>query len=78
MYAQTEATTQTETPPKKKQLQPRRETLKQLGGVCARTTERWEQKPELGFPPPVFINGRKYDDPEEIVAFIAARKAARR
>jgi hypothetical protein len=56
-------------PPRKKKLQPRKKTLEQLG-VCARTPERWERDPKLGFPPPTYINGRKYDDPDEIAEFI--------
>jgi hypothetical protein len=28
--------------------------------VCLRTLSRWDDKPELGFPPPIYINGRKY------------------
>lgn len=31
-------------------------------GVVSRTLERWDQRPELGFPPPEYINGRKYRD----------------
>jgi hypothetical protein len=56
----------------KKRLQPRRKTLEQLG-VCARTPERWEKNPAIDFPTPTYINGRKYDDPDQIAAFIAKK-----
>jgi hypothetical protein len=41
-------------------IQPRRETLRQLG-KSARTLERYELDPELGFPKAIKINGRKHD-----------------
>jgi len=28
--------------------------------VVVRTLERWDRQPDLGFPPPVRINGRRY------------------
>ena len=28
--------------------------------VTPRTIHRWDRQPDLGFPRPVFINGRKY------------------
>jgi hypothetical protein len=28
--------------------------------VCLKTLSRWDAKLELGFPPPIYINGRKY------------------
>jgi hypothetical protein len=59
-----------------KKLQPRRKTLEQLG-VCARTPERWEKDPAVGFPQPAYINGRKYDDTDEIAAFIESRNQER-
>jgi hypothetical protein len=31
-------------------------------GVSLRTLPRWDARPELGFPVPVYINGRKYRD----------------
>jgi DNA-binding transcriptional MerR regulator len=45
-------------------------------GVCKRTIDRWDEQPELGFPPPVWINGRKYRDTDLLAAFIAARVRA--
>jgi len=29
--------------------------------VSDRTISRWEQDPELGFPQPMIVNGRKFD-----------------
>lgn len=28
--------------------------------ICSRTLNRWEERPELGFPKPVRINRRRY------------------
>jgi hypothetical protein len=28
--------------------------------VTVRTVDRWDHRPELRFPPPLWINGRKY------------------
>jgi hypothetical protein len=51
-------------------LQPRRKTLQRYG-ICRLTGERWEKNPDLGFPAPTFINGRKYDDVEALDAWDA-------
>ena len=40
---------------------PRRATCARYG-VCSRTIARWERDPDLKFPQPTVINGRKYDD----------------
>jgi hypothetical protein len=45
-------------------------------GVCTRTLDRWDDQPELGFPPPVWINGRKYRDTDRLDAFDQARVRA--
>jgi hypothetical protein len=45
-------------------------------GVCKKTPSRWDQHPELGFPPVVWINGRKYRDSYQLDAFDAARVRA--
>jgi hypothetical protein len=37
--------------------------------VNPRTLPRWDDKPELGFPPPIYINGRKYRDEERLDQF---------
>ncbi|WP_256807767.1 AlpA family transcriptional regulator [Bradyrhizobium sp. Bra64] len=31
-------------------------------GVCDRTIARWERDPDLSFPQPMLLNGRKYYD----------------
>ena len=38
-------------------------------GVSQRTIPRWDGKPELGFPKPIYINKRKYRDEAELDAF---------
>jgi hypothetical protein len=45
-------------------------------GVCTRTLDRWDDQAELGFPPPVWINCRKYRDTDRLDAFDAARVRA--
>jgi hypothetical protein len=45
-------------------------------GVCKRTLLRWDEQAELGFPPLVYINDRKYRDSEQLDAFDAARVRA--
>jgi hypothetical protein len=45
-------------------------------GVCTKTLERWDDKPELGFPPIVWINGRKFRDADLLDAFFVARVRA--
>jgi hypothetical protein len=45
-------------------------------GVCKKTLERWDQKPELKFPPIIWINGRKFRDADEVDAFILAQVRA--
>jgi predicted DNA-binding transcriptional regulator AlpA len=47
-------------------------------GVVAYTLWRWDHdKPELGFPKPVRINGRKYRVEAELDQFDATRAAER-
>jgi hypothetical protein len=58
-------------------VQPRRKTAKQLG-VCTRTITRWEQNPQLGFPPCALINGRKYDRVADVLRWVFARAAGKR
>jgi len=56
---------------------PRRKTCDRYG-VCDRTITRWERDPDLNFPKPTIINGRKYDDEDQLTAWDranAARKA---
>lgn len=40
-----------------------------------RTIERWERDPELDFPKPLIIRGRKYRDEAELEAWERARVA---
>jgi hypothetical protein len=35
--------------------------------VCDRTIARWQNDPDLNFPSPIVINGRKYFDEIEVV-----------
>jgi hypothetical protein len=42
-------------------------------GVCKKTLGRWDDKPELGFPPIIWINGRKFRDADLLDAFFTAR-----
>jgi hypothetical protein len=41
--------------------------------VDKRTLARWDEKPERGFPPPVYINGQRYRDGDKLDEFDAAR-----
>jgi hypothetical protein len=45
-------------------------------GVCKKTLGRWDDKPELGFPPIIWINGRKFRDADLLDAFFVARVRA--
>jgi hypothetical protein len=45
-------------------------------GVDKRTLPRWDEKPELGFPPPIYINGLRYRDGDKLDEFDAARVRA--
>jgi hypothetical protein len=38
-------------------------------GVSVRTLARWDQTPELGFPSPTYIRGRKYRHVERLERF---------
>lgn len=37
--------------------------------VTAMTLHRWDRDPELGFPPPITIRGRKYRSRKQLQAF---------
>jgi DNA-binding transcriptional MerR regulator len=45
--------------------------------VVPRTIARWERNPELNFPQPTVINGRKYYDDDALTAFDRAQAARR-
>jgi hypothetical protein len=38
-------------------------------GVSTRTLARWDTIPALGFPPPIYVNGRRYREPEALSAW---------
>jgi hypothetical protein len=42
-----------------------------LGNKSQRTIDRWTLDTELGFPPPIFIRGRKFRELAAIEAFEA-------
>jgi predicted DNA-binding transcriptional regulator AlpA len=44
-----------------------------LCGVSRRTLNNWNNKPELGFPPPVHINQRRYYDQAAVQAWLEAK-----
>lgn len=44
-------------------------------GVNPRTIVRWDANPELGFPPPIYINRRKYREEAKLNAFDRAQAA---
>jgi hypothetical protein len=48
-------------------------TVARRYGVSKRTVERWLEDPDLGFPVPMDINGRRYFDLHELEQFERAR-----
>jgi hypothetical protein len=44
--------------------------------VDKRTLARWDEKPEMGFPPLIYINGLRYRDEGKLDEFDAARVRA--
>jgi hypothetical protein len=45
-------------------------------GRGLRTLARWDARPELGFPPPIFINKRKYRDADKLATWARERALA--
>jgi hypothetical protein len=43
-------------------------------GVHPKSLPRWDRRPELQFPPPIYINGRRYRRWDQIEEFV--RRAA--
>jgi hypothetical protein len=43
-------------------------------GIHPKSLRRWDERPELGFPPPIRVNGRKYREWNAIREF--ERRAA--
>jgi predicted DNA-binding transcriptional regulator AlpA len=46
-------------------------------GVSEMTVWRWDRQPDLGFPPPIRINGRKYRRFSKLLAWEATRDAGK-
>jgi hypothetical protein len=46
--------------------------------VSAMTIWRWDRDPNLGFPKPIYIRGRKYRDERELDLFDEARRQSPR
>jgi hypothetical protein len=46
-------------------------------GKHVSTLKNWDQNPTLGFPKPIYINGRRHRDADELDAFDRARAAER-
>jgi hypothetical protein len=55
---------------------PRRITCQRYG-VSSRTISRWERNPDLNFPQPEVINGRKYDDEGRLIEWDRANAGKR-
>ncbi len=51
------------------ELAPDSKIAKQLG-VHPKSLPRWDRRPELHFPKPIYINGRKYRRQAEIREFL--------
>jgi hypothetical protein len=51
------------------EITPDSKIAKQLG-VHPKSLPRWDRRPELNFPKPIFINGRKYRRQAEIREFL--------
>ena len=58
------------TPPNKRLLKSAA-VMARFGGISGQTLWRYGRDPELGFPKPIYINGVRYWDDDEIEAFIA-------
>jgi predicted DNA-binding transcriptional regulator AlpA len=46
-----------------------RQVRARYGGKCQRTIDRWIDNQELGFPKPTMINGRRFWDEADLVAW---------
>jgi hypothetical protein len=57
-------------------LMPDSKVAKDRYHVCLKTLSRWDEKPELKFPPAEVINGRKYRCTDKMDAWDAARALA--
>ena len=52
--------------PRKQVLIPDRVVAEERYHVHVMTLRRWDKNPELGFPPPVYVNGRRYREIEKL------------
>jgi len=59
-----------------KRLLPDRLVRQRMGDIAPSTLYRWDRNPQLGFPKPVVINGRKYRDEQELEDFLRSHAAA--
>jgi hypothetical protein len=60
-----------------KRYAPARKMRERYGNISPMTEYRWVQDAKLGFPKPIYINGRKYYDLDELEAFDRARAVKR-
>jgi hypothetical protein len=40
-------------------------------GIHVKSLPRWDRRPELGFPKPVYLNGRKFRSWSEVKAWVS-------
>lgn len=65
--------------PTKKALLSARKVRERYSDISDMTLWRWQHDEKLGFPPPIYINGRRYWDPDGLDTFdstIATTRAA--
>jgi hypothetical protein len=63
-------------PEPQRALIPDRIVAEQRYFKSTRTLRRWEDDPELGFPPAIYIRGRRYRDAAALDAWDAKQRAA--
>ena len=55
--------------PRKQVLIPDRDVARERYRVHPHTLRRWDKNPDLDFPPPVYVNGRRYREAEKLDAW---------
>ena len=55
--------------PRKPVLIPDRDVARERYRVHLHTLRRWDKNPALEFPPPVYVNGRRYREAEKLDAW---------
>jgi len=55
--------------PRKQVLIPDRDVARERYQVHPHTLRRWDKNPALDFPPPVYVNGRRYREAEKLDAW---------